>query len=96
MWLSMATSYYTGHRHDFHASGYNAQCVETTLIPLTSGEINISFGCYGCRAATDVAEDMMFMGLPVDKLPIVAQGLTELAKKAIPDSRMKIYVPPIM
>ena len=30
------------------------------------------------------------------KLPIVAQGLTELAKKAIPDSRMKIYVPPIM
>jgi hypothetical protein len=39
---------------------------------------------------------MMFMGVPTDKLPIVAQGLTELAKKAIPHSRMKIYVPPIM
>jgi uncharacterized protein (DUF169 family)/NAD-dependent dihydropyrimidine dehydrogenase PreA subunit len=33
MWLCMSASYYTGHRFDFHASGYNAQCVETTLIP---------------------------------------------------------------
>ena len=96
MWLCMSMSYYTGHRFDFHASGYNSMCVEAVLYPLTEQEPNITFGCYGCRAATDVAEDMMFMGLPVDKLPIVAQGLTELAKKAIPDSRMKIYVPPIM
>ena len=96
MWLCMSMSYYSGHRFDFHASGFNSMCVEAVLYPLTEQEPNITFGCYGCRAATDVAEDMMFMGLPVDKLPIVAQGLTELAKKAIPDSRMKIYVPPIM
>ena len=96
MWLCMSMSYYSGHRFDFHASGFNSMCVEAVLYPLTEQEPNITFGCYGCRAASDVAEDMMFMGLPVDKLPIVAQGLTELAKKAIPDSRMKIYVPPIM
>ena len=96
MWLCMSMIYYSGHRFDFHASGFNSMCVEAVLYPLTEQEPNITFGCYGCRAATDVAEDMMFMGLPVDKLPIVAQGLTELAKKAIPDSRMKIYVPPIM
>ena len=96
MWLCMSMSYYSGHRFDFHASGFNSMCVEAVLYPLTEQEPNITFGCYGCRAATDVAEDMMFMGLPVDKLPIVVQGLTELAKKAIPDSRMKIYVPPIM
>ncbi len=96
MWLCMSMSYYSGHRFDFHASGFNSMCVEAVLYPLTEQEPNITFGCYGCRAATDVSEDMMFMGLPVDKLPIVVQGLTELAKKAIPDSRMKIYVPPIM
>ena len=96
MWLCMSMSYYSGHRFDFHASGFNSMCVEAVLYPLTEQEPNITFGCYGCRAATDLGEDMMFMGLPVDKLPIVAQGLTELAKKAIPDSRMKIYVPPIM
>lgn len=94
MWLSMATSYYTGHRHDFHASGYNAQCVETTLLPYTTGEINISFGCYGCRASSDVGDDLMMMGIPVSLMPDVVKGLTELGKKAIPQSRSKIYLPP--
>ena len=72
-------------------------CVEAVLYPLMEQEPNITFGCYGCRAATDVGEDMMFMGMPwTDRLETVAQGLTELAQKAIPHSRMKIYVPPIM
>ena len=96
MWLCMSMSYYTGHRFDFHASGYNSMCVEAVLIPMRDNEPNITFGCYGCRAASDVGEDMMFMGIPTDKLPTVTKGLTELAKKAIPHSRMKIYVPPIM
>lgn len=94
MWLSMATSYYTGHRHDFHASGYNAQCVETTLLPLTTGQINISFGCYGCRASSDVDDSMMMMGIPTALMPEVVRGLRELGKKAIPQSRDKIYLPP--
>ena len=55
-----------------------------------------TFGCYGCRAATDLGEDMMFMGVPVSAMPTIVKGLTELAKKSIPDSRNKIYVPPIM
>lgn len=96
MWLCMSMSYYSGHRFDFHASGFNSMCVEAVLLPMDNDEPNITFGCYGCRAATDIGEDMMFMGLPTHLLPTVAQGLTELAKKAIPDSRNKIYVPPIM
>ncbi len=96
MWLSMSMSYYTGHRHDFHASGFNSMCVEAVLLPLSNDEPNITFGCYGCRAATDVGDDMMFMGVPTHLLPTIAKGAVELAKKAIPDSRNKIYVPPIM
>lgn len=94
MWLCMSASYYTGHRFDFHASGYNAQCVETTLIPYTQHELNISFGCYGCRASSDVGDDLMFMGIPVDLMPTIVKGLRELGKKAIPQSRAKIYLPP--
>ncbi|MDO5043793.1 MAG: DUF169 domain-containing protein [Coriobacteriia bacterium] len=94
MWLSMATSYYTGHRHDFHASGYNAQCVEVTLLPYLNHEINISFGCYGCRASTDIGDEYMVMGIPVSVMPDVIKGLEELGKKAIPQSRSKIYLPP--
>lgn len=96
MWLCMSMSYYSGHRFDFHASGFNSMCVEAVLLPMENDEPNITFGCYGCRAASDIGEDMMFMGLPTHLLPTVAEGLTELAKKAIPDSRNKIYVPPIM
>lgn len=96
MWLSMSMSYYTGHRHDFHASGFNSMCVEAVLLPVTNDEPNITFGCYGCRAATDIDENMMFMGVPTHLLPMIVGGAAELAKKAIPDSRNKIYVPPIM
>ena len=96
MWLCMSAAYYTGHRFDFHASGYNAQCVETTLIPYVSGEPNISFGCYGCRASSDVSDDIMFMGIPVQLMPTVINGLNELGKKAIVQSRRKIYLPPLV
>lgn len=94
MWLCMAAAYFTGKKFDFKVSGYNAQCVETTLLPYTSGKINISLGCYGCRASSDVGDDLMFMGVPLAQMPLLIEGLAELAKKAIPDSRAKIYLPP--
>jgi uncharacterized protein (DUF169 family)/NAD-dependent dihydropyrimidine dehydrogenase PreA subunit len=96
MWLCMSASYYTGHRFDFKASGYNAQCVETTLIPLVTGQPNISFGCYGCRASSDIGDDIMFMGIPTELMPTMVKGLRELGKKAIPQSRDKIYLPPLL
>ena len=91
MWLCMASSYYTGKRLTFKVSGYNALCVETTLYPLTTGDVSISLGCYGCRAASDISENMMFMGIPEARLRSLVDGLEELGKKAIPDSRSKIY-----
>ena len=94
MWLCMAASYQTGRRFDFKVSGYNAQCVETTLLPYNTGEINISLGCYGCRASSDVSHDLMFMGVPRARMAQLVAGLRELGKKAISDSRAKIYLPP--
>ena len=93
MWLCMAASYYSGRRFDFKVSGYNALCVEATVIPFTTGKINISLGCYGCRGASDISDDLMFMGIPLAEIPKIIQGLGELGKKAIPDSRAKIYLP---
>jgi uncharacterized protein (DUF169 family)/NAD-dependent dihydropyrimidine dehydrogenase PreA subunit len=96
MWLCMAASFNTGKRFNFKVSGYNAQCVETTLIPYTSGQINISLGCYGCRASTDVGDDLMFMGVPFGEMASLVSGLEKLGAKAIPDSRAKIYLPPLI
>ncbi len=95
MWLCMAASFYSGRRFEFKVSGYNAQCVETTLLPYTTGKINVSFGCYGCRASSDIADDMMFMGVPVDEMSTLVSGLEQLGTKAIPDSRAKIYLAPL-
>jgi uncharacterized protein (DUF169 family) len=60
---------------------------------LATGRINISFGCCGCRASSDISDDVMFIGIPLAEVPMVAQGLGELSKKAIPDSRARIYLP---
>lgn len=94
MWLTMAFSFYTGHRSSFQISGYNAQCVETTLIPYTTGQFNLSLGCYGCRASSDVSDDLMFMGIPIAQMPELIRGVKALGKKAIRDSRDKVYLPP--
>lgn len=93
MWLCMGASYYSGKRFDFKVSGYNALCVETTVIPYITGKINISLGCYGCRGSSDISDDLMFMCIPLAEMARVIQGLEELGKKAIPDSRAKIYLP---
>lgn len=94
MWLCMAASFYTGKKFDFKLNGYNAQCVETTLLPHQKQQVNISLGCYGCRASSDVGDDLMFMGIPYSAMPQIAVGLVQLNRKAISDSRAKIYLPP--
>ena len=76
--------------------GASATGVETTLFPYTTGEINMSLGCYGCRATSDIGDDIMFMGIPLSQLPSLVEGLERLGKKAIPDSRAKIYLPPLV
>jgi uncharacterized protein (DUF169 family) len=95
MWLCMSATYFTGKRMSFQMSSYNAQCVESTLYPYTTGEMNMSLGCYGCRAISDLGEDIMFMGIPLSKMPSVMVGLEFLGRKAIPDARAKVYLPPL-
>ncbi|GAB6909236.1 hypothetical protein JCM12296A_50770 [Desulfosarcina cetonica] len=95
MWLCMASTYYTGRRMTFRMSSYNAQCVESTLYPYTTGEMNTSLGCYGCRAISDIGEDTMFLGIPMRKMPTIVEGLKQLGRRAIPDCRAKIYLQPI-
>jgi uncharacterized protein (DUF169 family)/NAD-dependent dihydropyrimidine dehydrogenase PreA subunit len=94
MWLCMSSSFYSGKRSSFQVSGYNAQCVETTLIPYIQKDFNISLGCYGCRASSDISDDLMFMGIPREQMPELIKGLKQLGQKAITDSRNKVYLPP--
>ena len=96
MWLCMASTYFTGKRMNFQMGSYNAQCLETTLYPYTSHEINLSLGCYGCRAISDLSDDLMFMGIPLEKMEQLVAGLKQLGRKAIPDARSRTYLPPLI
>jgi len=42
-----------------------------------------------------VGDDLLFVGIPVALMPEVIRGLEELGQKAIPQSRAKIYLPPM-
>jgi N-acetylglutamate synthase-like GNAT family acetyltransferase len=34
-------------------------------------------GCYGCKAGSDISDDLMFIGIPPAEMPLVGQGLGE-------------------
>lgn len=66
-----------------------ATCVDSTVIPYLERRLNFSFGCYGCRDATDMASGEAVLGFPASYLPDIIQHLEYLNKKALPHSRGK-------
>ncbi|WP_406678338.1 DUF169 domain-containing protein [Neomoorella carbonis] len=96
MWLCCAQSYNSGERQSFNTSGYNSTCADLTVQPMQTGKMNISFGCYGSRAASDISDFELYLSLPAAQLEIVARSLQKLAQKSIPEARHKIYMPPVM
>lgn len=96
MWLCCARTYATGERQVFRTSGYNSTCADLTVQVMKSGEMNISFGCYGARASSEIDDFEQYVSLPYHQLPLLAESLKKLAVKSIPEERRKIYMPPVM
>lgn len=90
MWLALA---------DLHARGgervasstavLQATCVDATVIPYRTGRMNLSYGCYGCRDATDLGSGEAVLGFPPARLPAILGHLEHLNTRAIPVSRSK-------
>ena len=89
MWLALASVYNTGGRYNFSTGILQATCVDSTILPFLSGEVNMSFGCYGCREATDMQDDEAIIGIPAGKLEEIAASLSKLSEKAMPRVRSK-------
>jgi uncharacterized protein (DUF169 family) len=66
-----------------------ATCVDSTIIPLLEDRLNLGYGCYGCRDATDIGNNETVLGFPIRFLPLIAEHLEFLGQKAIPTSRSK-------
>lgn len=89
MWLSLASIYTSGERLHYNTAVVQAACVDSTIVPFTSDKINLSLGCVGCRAATDLAINEMIMGIPYHLMEDIMKNLQELHTKVIPDNRNK-------
>ena len=90
MWISLAYLHATGgERVSSSTAVLQATCVDSTIIPYLEDRLNQSYGCYGCRDATDLKEEEAALGFPAAVLPEVVEHLEYLAQKAIPTSRSK-------
>jgi uncharacterized protein (DUF169 family) len=83
MWLCLARNFKEGGRLNFNSSIFQCCCVDVTVVPYLTGEVNISPGCYGCREATDTPPEHMFMGIPAKLIPEIVESLEYLSKKAM-------------
>lgn len=96
MWLCCALTYATGERQNFKTSGFNSTCADLVVQPMQSGEMNISFGCYGARASSEIDDFELYLSVPVRLLEPMARSLLKLSQKSIPEERKKIYLHPVL
>jgi uncharacterized protein (DUF169 family)/NAD-dependent dihydropyrimidine dehydrogenase PreA subunit len=96
MWLCCASSYGSGERHVFHTSGYNSTCADLTVQVIKSQKMNVSFGCYGARAISDISDFETYLSVPFKQLHSLVEALEKLSVKSIPEARRKIYMPPVI
>jgi uncharacterized protein (DUF169 family) len=90
MWIGLAYLNVTGgERVPASTAILQAACVDSTIIPYQEHRLNFSYGCYGCRDATDIGRNETVLGFPGDLLPAIGEHLDFLAQKAIPTSRSK-------
>ncbi|MGK9476406.1 DUF169 domain-containing protein [Melioribacter sp. OK-6-Me] len=89
MWISLAYLNEEGGRLNMSTSILQAICVDAIVLPFKTQKINMSFGCYGCRDATDAKSSEAILGLPSAKLDMVYENIKYLKSKAIDRSRAK-------
>lgn len=90
MWITLAYLHATGgERITSSTAILQAACVDSTIVPYIDQRLNLSYGCYGCRDATDIGADEAVLGFPGIMLEKIVEHLIFLAQKAIPASRYK-------
>jgi len=96
MWICCAQTYHSGQRQNFKTSGFNSTCADLIIQPMKTGEMNISFGCYGARAASEINDFELYLSVPAASLEPIVESLQKLGQKSIPEERRKIYLHPVM
>lgn len=81
MWIANALIYDSGGpRIVANFAGMQACCGDSTTIPIKTGNVNFSLGCYGCRYAGKLRDNEMYVGIPWVRVQSVVNGLIGLRK----------------
>jgi uncharacterized protein (DUF169 family) len=88
-WLIPAATFFEGGRQAFSTAAFQATCVDSTIIPLLSGKMNMSLGCYGCRRSTDIGNDEMIAGIPYENLEKMVESLERIHEGPMQKARQK-------
>jgi len=90
MWITLAYMHATGgERVTGTTAVLQAVCADATIVPYLEDRLNFTYGCYGCRDATDIGRDETLVGFPVSFLDRIVEHLEYLGRQAIPASRSK-------
>lgn len=90
MWIALADLHrQKGKRVASSTAILQATCVDATVIPFLERRLNLSYGCYGCRDATDIRSSETVLGFPASALAAITDHLEYLGQKAIANSRAK-------
>ena len=90
MWLVLAEiNNGKGARVESETAVLQAACVDATIIPFVKQKFNMSFGCYGCRDATDIGPNETVLGFPFKDFERLSGYIEKLAIQALPNSRGK-------
>ncbi len=87
--IPAATTFSVGGRVTVDIATAQASCVDSTIIPLVTGNVNISLGCFGCRKSTDIKPEEMLVGIPMARIPDMVIALEKMGAGPIPKSRAK-------
>ncbi|WP_292467650.1 DUF169 domain-containing protein [Methanolobus sp.] len=88
-WLVPAATFFEGGRQAFSTAAFQATCVDSTIIPLLTGKMNMSLGCFGCRRATDIKNDEMVAGIPYKNLEKMIEALEKIHEGPMQKARLK-------
>lgn len=90
MWIALAYLNATGGaRIESSTAILQATCVDATIIPFLRRKLNLSYGCYGCRDATDIENGETVLGFAFEDFDAICDYVEHLSRKALGNSRGK-------
>lgn len=83
-------TYFYGMNNNFCLTGNQAVCVEATVTPIITNEINISMFCSGTRFLAKWKDYEVIIGIPFNKFSKTVEGIRMTVNAVEPDERKHI------